>query len=136
MKLELHRDKMTEKTTIGKLFVNGVEYCNTLEDTDRHLEDGGKKIYANTCIPRGVYQVVIDFSTKYSRMMPHILNVPQFEGIRIHAGNYAEDTEGCILVGRTRGEDFIGDSRIVFADFMKELEEATMAGEKVEITIT
>ncbi len=136
MKLHLHRDTFTDKSTIGKLHVNGVEYCDTLEDMDRHLEDGGTKVYGKTCIPRGTYEVTIDFSPKYDKHMPHILNVPQFTGIRIHPGNVDADTEGCILVGNTRGQDFIGDSRVTFASLFRELDAAMSAGEPIEITIT
>lgn len=136
MKLELKRDTFTDKTTIGKLYVDGIEYAHTLEDRDRKLEDGGIKVYGETCVPRGTYEINIDWSNKYNKFMPHILNVPQFEGIRIHPGNYAKDTEGCILVGKTRGIDFIGDSRAVFENLFEEMENAVMDGEKIEITIT
>lgn len=136
MKLELKRDTFTEKTTIGKLYLDGLEFAHTLEDTDRKLEDGGVKVFGKTCVSRGTYEVTIDWSKKFNKLMPHILNVPQFEGIRIHAGNYDKDTEGCILVGSTRGNDFIGDSRITFESLFKELEVAIMDGEKIEIIIT
>ena len=136
MLLELKRDTFTEKSTIGKLWVNGVEYCETLEDRDRKLEEGGMKVYGRTCVPRGRYEVTIDQSKKYKKLMPHILNVPQFEGIRIHPGNYDADTEGCILVGKTRGKDFIGDSRDTFNALYSELESAIIADEDIEIIIT
>lgn len=136
MKLHVHRDTFTELTTIGKLHVNGVEYCETLEDKDRRLESGGTKVYGKTCIPRGTYEVGFTYWKKYDKHMPHILNVPQFTGIFIHPGNYDKDTEGCLLVGRTRGVDFIGDSRTTFDNLLKELEHAVVAGESIEITFT
>lgn len=136
MKLELHRDTFTEHSTIGKLRVNGVEYCNTLEDYDRHLEVSGIKIPGKTCIPRGTYVVTLDVSRRFLRLMPHLLDVPHFDGVRIHSGNTDADTEGCILVGYTRGTDFIGDSRKAFDDLFSELDSAILAGETIEITIT
>lgn len=136
MELLVKRDTFTENTTIGKLFVNGIEYCETLEDKDRQLEDfPDRKVYGKTAIPRGRYEVVIDYSPHYQRNMPHILDVPNYVGVRIHAGNYEKDTEGCLLVGRTRGVDFIGDSRSVFNLLYKEFELAIEGGEKIHITI-
>ena len=136
MKLELHRDLFTEKSTIGKLHVNGVAVCETLEDFDRHLEEGGTKVYGKTCIPRGVYEVIVSMSNRFKVRMPLLLKVPQFEGVRIHPGNTSADTEGCILVGKTRGVDFVGDSRKAYEALMSNLEAAILAGEKLEITIT
>jgi len=124
MKLKLHRDTFTDTSTIGTLSVDGKHLCYTLEDTDRRIEDGGTKTYGKSCIPRGTYEVVIDFSPKYNKEMPHILNVPQFEGIRIHPGNVAADTEGCILVGSSKSKDFIGNSVATFTSLMEMLEQA------------
>lgn len=135
MKLELKRDTFTDNSTIGKLHVNGVEFCETLEDRDRRLEEGGLKVYAKTCIPRGVYETIIDYSNRFKVRMPHILKVPQFEGVRIHPGNADVDTEGCILVGMTRGVDFIGDSRKAYYSLFRELEEAILASETIEIIV-
>ena len=135
MKLEIERDTFTEKSTIGKLYIDGAYFCETLEDKDRKLEEGGAKIYAETCIPRGTYELVIDFSPKYQKMMPHILDVPQFKGIRIHQGNTDDDSEGCILVGRTRTIDFIGESKLAFADLFMQLRAVVAGNEKIEITI-
>lgn len=118
MKLKLIRDTFTDESTIGKLYIDGSEFCNTLEDYDRRMEAGGKKVYGKTCVPRGTYEVIIDFSPKYNREMPHILNVPGFEGVRIHSGNVAADSEGCILVGSIRNKDFIGNSKTTFNKLM------------------
>lgn len=136
MKLRLIRDTFTDKSTIGKLYVNGVEYCHTLEDKDRNLESGGIKKPGVTCIPRGTYEVIIDFSNRFRVMMPHILNVPQFDGIRIHPGNKHTDTEGCILPGEGRAEDFVTDSRKAYNRLFSDIDAALLAGEKVEIEIT
>ena len=137
MKLRLIRDKFTDKSTIGKLYVDSpYVFCNTLEDVDRRLENGGEKVYGQTCIPRGTYDVVIDYSSRFKKRMPHILNVPQFDGIRIHPGNTDRDTEGCILVGVTRGDDFIGDSRLAYNELMAAMEHALLNSEKIEIQVT
>lgn len=89
MVLQLIRENMSGLATEGKLFIDGVFECHTLEDTDRHLENGGKKIYGQTAIPRGIYDMDITYSNRFKKEMPIILNVPFFEGIRIHSGNYA-----------------------------------------------
>lgn len=133
MKIEIKRDTFTEKSTIGKMYIDGAYFCETLEDKDRKLEEGGTKIYAETCIPRGTYALEIDYSPKYQKMMPHILDVPQFKGIRIHPGNTDADSEGCILVGRTREKDFIGHSKLTYNELIIRLRDAT---DKIEITIT
>lgn len=124
MRLMLYRDTFTEESTVGELSVDGEFFCYTLEDYDRKMEDGGKKEYGKTCIPRGTYDVVIDFSPKYNKDMPHVLSVPGFEGVRIHSGNVAADSEGCILVGSTKSKDFIGNSVVTFNKLMTLMDEA------------
>ena len=136
MKLRLIRDTFTDKSTIGKLYVNGIYSCETLEDKDRKIETGGTKQPGVTCIPRGTYETIIDFSNRFQVRMPLLLNVPQFVGVRIHPGNTDKDTEGCILVGKTRGADFVGDSRIAYNALFADLDAALLAGEKIEIEIT
>ena len=136
MILELKRDTFTATTTIGKLFVNDVVLCETLEDHDRKMEWGGEKVYGKTCIPRGTYEVVIDHSTRFGVRMPRVLNVPGFSGIRFHPGNAHQDTEGCVLVGLRRGVDFIGDSRLAYNALFEQLEAAIMAMEKIELVVS
>ena len=136
MKLRLIRDTFTEKSTIGKLYVNGFYSSETLEDKDRQLESGGLKRQNETCIPRGTYEVIIDFSNRFKVRMPLLLGVPQFTGVRIHPGNTDKDTEGCILVGKTRGVDFVGDSRLAYDALFANIDAALLNGEKVEIEIT
>ena len=94
MKLELTRVFIAEDYTIGHLAIDGEHFCDTLEDVPRDI-----KIPDRTCIPKGSYKVVINYSNRFKKSMPHLLNVPGFEGIRIHPGNNADDTSGCILVG-------------------------------------
>ena len=116
MKLKLIRpDTCGANATIGKLFVDGVFECYTLEDVDRDLENGGTKVFGCTAIPRGKYKVIVTNSNRFKRMLPEIIGVPQFEGVRIHSGNKPEDTEGCVLVGTTvANETFISGSHLAF----------------------
>lgn len=106
MKLELKRRWFKKPCTQGELFIDGTFYCYTLEDEVRE-----KKIPGVTAIPYGTYKVVIDYSTRFQKDMLHILNVPGFEGVRIHAGNTDKDTEGCILLGFVRLDGEIRQSR-------------------------
>lgn len=97
-----------EDCTIGDLYVNGELFCNTLEDVYRE-----EKIANETCIPYGNYDIIINMSPKYKRLMPRLLNVPNFDGILIHSGNTVKDTSGCILVG-TRKENTLINSKDAF----------------------
>ena len=106
MEILIKRLTRTNISTIGELFVDGKFECYTLEDVERQI-----KIKNETAIPKGKYKVVINMSNRFKKLMPQILNVPNFEGVRIHPGNTNHDTEGCILVGTTRSIDFIGNSR-------------------------
>ena len=106
MQLTLKRRTFTDNSTIGDLSIDGVWQCLTLEDKVRPTKVAGK-----TAIPPGVYTVVFDYSQRVQRETLHVLAVPEFEGIRIHAGNTAANTEGCILVGYVEDKDWIGASR-------------------------
>ena len=124
MHLGIRRDPKPDHTP-GELWVDGKFFCYTLEDVDRKLESGGKKVYGETCIPRGQYPVVLDFSARFNIVTPHVLGVPQFDGIRIHAGNTTADTHGCPLVGSKRVGATVQGSRDVFARLMAILEPAS-----------
>ena len=100
MNIELIRKEKYDDRTIGSLYINGSFELFILEDTDRELEKGGIKIPGKTAVPKGRYQVIIDWSDRFKCLMLHILDVPQFTGIRIHAGNRPEDTEGCPITGK------------------------------------
>jgi len=108
MQLRLTRKWRQGEATIGELDVDGAFACFTLEDQVRD----GEKIPGRTAIPAGEYRVVITRSQRFQRHLPLLLDVPNFEGVRIHAGNTAADTEGCILVGRTIQGAGIGESRL------------------------
>jgi hypothetical protein len=135
MKLLLVRDPGGERCTHGKLYVNGVFECFTLEDKDRKLEKGGEKVYGQTAIPRGTYEVIVNFSQRFKRDLPLLLNVAGFSGVRIHAGNTSEDTEGCILVGSSRGDQRVNNSRVAFNKLFDQLDEAYAANEAISLEI-
>ena len=97
--MELYRKYKKSDYTIGKLYINGTYFCDTLEDTVR---PNGVKVYGETAIPYGKYKVVLSYSPKFKRVLPEILSVPMFTGVRMHRGNWAKDTLGCILVGKNK----------------------------------
>ena len=126
MKLHLKRTFLGDKYTIGRLTIDDVYFCDTLEDVERE-----EKIPKETCIPRGTYKVVMDFSTRFQQVMPHVLDVENFTGVRIHQGNVAADTEGCILLGTNSTKGMVTNSRIIFGLFYDRIKNV-----KDEITIT
>ena len=118
MKLTLKRIAFKEKYTIGRLYIDGEYFCDTIEDKDRRLDNSmelaeilAKKRYGETAIPTGHYEVEITYSPKYKRMMPEIKGVKGFSGIRIHSGNTAADTLGCLIVGKNTVVGMVTDSR-------------------------
>ena len=133
MELELRRIKLAQDFTIGTLKVNGKFECWTCEDVVR---EPGVKIHGKTAIPYGRYEVVLTMSNRFKVILPLLLNVPMFEGIRIHPGNTAADTEGCILPGRIQLPSGVGESRAAFNDLMGKITNAINAKhEKVFIEI-
>jgi hypothetical protein len=124
MKIQIKRLHKTENSTIGEMTIDGKFECYTLEDKERDV-----KIKSETAIPKGTYKVIINQSNRFKKLMPLLLNVPNFEGVRIHPGNSNHDTEGCILVGQSRSVDYITKSRkayeILFAK-MKLAKEITL----------
>jgi hypothetical protein len=135
MEMKLTRSTLTRQSTIGMLFLDGstVPECYTLEDVVRAP---GTKVPGRTAIPAGTYQVTIDNSVRFRRPMPHVLDVPYFTGVRIHSGNTAADTEGCILVGRRPAADAVLDSRSAFLQLFTKLERAIAGGQTVTLTIS
>lgn len=121
--LVLKRRWFTEKSTGGELYFDGEFQCFTLEDRVREV-----KVPRETAIPEGKYQVVLSFSNRFQKFLPEILSVPNYVGIRMHPGNTAADTEGCVLVGDTRGPDLVGNSKAAFAVLMSKLDRATRHG--------
>lgn len=131
MNLKLSRTNYTNQSTIGDFYVDSEWYSFALEDVVRAP---GVKVAGKTAIPAGTYEVIIDQSIRFKRAMPHILDVPMFTGVRIHQGNYPKDTEGCILLGFTKGVDFVGKSVAAFNAFFIVLQTGLKQG-KVFITI-
>ena len=115
MELVLTRIAKRKTYTIGRLEIEGagenLYFCDTLEPTWRDYAHGGRKVKGRSAIPEGRYAVVISWSPKFKAWLPILLGVPNFSGIRIHAGNTAADTEGCILVGRNTEVGKVTDSR-------------------------
>lgn len=107
-KLLLKRIARKDGYTIGKLYIDGVYFCDTLEDTDRlnkgmtAAELAAQKIPGQTAIPEGTYKVIVNTSPKFKRLLPRLVNVPGYEGVLIHRGNTPADTAGCILVGENK----------------------------------
>ena len=130
MNLLLIRDTYTKESTIGKLYIDGKYECDTLEDVVRE-----EKIFGETAIPEGEYTIILNLSSRFKKILPLLLNVPSFEGIRIHSGNNAEDTHGCILVGVRDKKDWIGNSKKTFISLMLKLIETQNKKEKITIRI-
>lgn len=134
MELTLNRIFLGSSATIGELLINDKHLCDTLED---RVRPEGEKVYGKTAIPEGTYEVKLTHSPRFKKILPEILNVPNFSGVRIHTGNSSKDTEGCILVGTWDGEkeDWISDSRIAFEKLMSLLQKAEDKKESITITI-
>ena len=152
MKLEVVRKWKRDTYTIGALYVNGVRFCDTLEDKDRGLKQTdslatikSRKVYGETAIPLGTYKVLMDVvSPKYSLVafyknlcggkMPRLQNVPGFDGILIHPGSSALDTYGCLLVGKNSVKGRLTQSRDTFKALYAKMLAAHKAGEGITIT--
>lgn len=152
MKLLLRRIFKGPNYTIGKLFINGVYECDTLEDQDRGLtsqmsleEIKAKKVYGVTAIPTGTYSINMTtvspkfkdraWAKPYKGILPRLENVKGYEGVLIHVGNKAEDTLGCILVGENKVKGQVINSTATFYELMTVLLKAQSAGEVIELTI-
>lgn len=134
MKLRVERLWKKPAYTVGRLFVDGKFFCNTLEDTVRDLSNE-KKVYGKTAIPYGEYKMVYNWSPKFGRNLPRLLNVPAFEGILIHPGNTADDSAGCILVGRNTEVGRLTESRYTSDKLNVLIEDAQRGGESITIEI-
>lgn len=140
MNLLLIRFDAQEDRTIGRLELGDGRHFWTLEDAIREVHGQPVetwKIYGQTAIPSGKYQVIVDHSQRFGRDLPRLINVPGFAGIRIHSGNVPEDTEGCILVGKSLSEDGreIRDSRAAMGELLNLLDTALAAGQEIEIEV-
>ena len=152
MKLLLKRIALRPTYTIGRLFIDGERFCDTIEDKVRDtnkdgdlLDEGEGKVYSETAIPYGTYDVTLAVqSPKYSQQkaydfckgyLPRLLNVPHFEGILIHIGNAAKDSAGCILVGENKVVGGLVNSTATFKRLYDRLRAAADNGESIEIEI-
>lgn len=122
---------------IGKLYINGEFFCNTIEDEDRGLmqdmslnEIRERKVYGLTAIPTGIYRVSISYSPRFKRSLPMIHDVPGYVGIRIHSGNTERDSLGCVIVGENKEKGKVLNSKVTMNNLMEKLGQA-----KGEITI-
>lgn len=140
MKILIERKWRKADYTIGILSVNGVRLCNTLEDAVR-----SEKVYGKTAIPAGTYRVLINtvsqkfqdraWAKPYGGLVPRLRNVPDFQGVLIHPGNTAADTDGCILVGDNTIKGQLTNSTNRYYQLMGMLLFAALAGEAIDITI-
>jgi len=131
MLLTVKRTNFTEESTIGELFIDGKFFCYTLEDKDRGLTDSMslaeiklRKIFGVTCIPYGKYKVVLSMSPKFGKILPEIQGVKGYSGIRIHTGNTAKDSLGCLLVGKKKAFNQIFESTAAMRELMLLLDKA------------
>ena len=152
MELKLRRIALKDSYTIGKLYIDGIYECDTLEDKVRDYNKDGDlsdyneaKVASQTAIPYGRYEVSMSvMSPKYSRRssylwcggyLPRLLNVPHFDGILIHSGNTANDSAGCILVGENKVKGQIVNSMETLKRLYPKLKSASETGEEIWITI-
>lgn len=133
MKIEVIRVFTANDATVGKMYIDGIDTCYTLEDVVRPL---GEKVYGKTAIPAGRYRVDVTPSARFKRDLPILLDVPNFTGVRIHAGNSAEDTHGCILVGLEQHGDTISRSRDAMDIVFAQIRDAVKRGEEVWIELS
>lgn len=153
MKLQLKRIAKKATYTIGKLYIDGAYFCDTLEDKDRGLasnmsvaEIKQKKIPSETAIPTGTYQVTMNVvspkfknSSKYSfcgGKLPRLLDVPGYDGVLIHIGNTDKNSAGCILVGQNKVVGQVINSTDTFRKLYDVLSQANKKSEKISIEIT
>lgn len=142
MEIRINRIARKERYTIGNMYVDDTYFCDTLEDADRGLSDTMEideilenKLKGITAIPTGKYDVILSFSPRFKRVLPLLLNVKGFEGIRIHPGNTAEDTEGCLLVGENKEKGKVLNSRATFEKLMSILLSCEKRKEQMTIKI-
>ena len=140
MRLTVKRIALKPTYTIGKLYIDGVYFCDTLEDPNRDhnkngsLDDQGEgKVWGDTAIPFGTYKMILSYSPKFKRILPRLLNVPHFEGILIHRGNTAKDTHGCILVGKNTEVGKVTSSTVWEEKLVKLLKDSGQKEFTVEI---
>lgn len=142
MKLELKRIALKPNYTIGKLFINGTYYCDTIEDKvidlnkNGKFDDGLSKVMHQTAIPYGTFKVMVNYSPKFKRELPRLLDVPYFEGILIHNGNDQNSSSGCIIVGENKTVGKVTNSTFYMNNLTARIKDAQNKGETTTITIS
>lgn len=141
MELRLERLWPKAEYTVGRLYIDGELFCNTLEDRVADVNRNGeldgteRKVPGKTAIPYGTYKIFYGWSPRFGRNLPRLLNVTAFNGILIHPGNTAEDSAGCILVGRNTEVGRLTQSRIYSDELNKRIDIAQRRGEPITIEI-
>lgn len=142
IELELNRIYFSPLYTISKLFVEGRLWCDTIEDVNRDLnkdgdllDEGETKVQDKTCIPFGRYEVIVNMSGRFKRMLPRLLNVPHFDGILIHNGVDQTSSSGCIIVGENKEKGKVLNSRFWMNKLTDYLLAEQQKGHKIFITI-
>lgn len=142
LELKVKRRWFAEDYTIGTFFADGERVCDTIEDKNRDLnrdgdlnDKGEGKVYGETAIPFGRYEVVLNISPKFKRRLPRLLNVKHFEGILIHRGNTVKDTHGCIIVGENKVKGKVINSTFYEKKVVEICEQAIEEGKRIFITI-
>ncbi len=138
MLLEVRREPSAHGCTLGSLYIDGEFECFTLEDVIREIPGQPVetwKIPSETAIPSGTYNLTVNLSNRFHKLLPQLLGVPGFAGVRLHSGNVAADTEGCILVGRRRAAAAVLDSRLAFDALFPKIKAAVDRAEPVQVRI-
>lgn len=132
MRLKLVRNPSNDVCTIGKLYVDGKYECFVLEDVVRP-----SKVHGRTAIPEGSYKIIVTMSPRFKKLLPLLVDVPNYQGVRIHPGNTADDTEGCLLPGLTNPTPYsVGSSGKAFEALMAKLQRAQQSGDNISIEVT
>lgn len=142
MKILVKRIAKRDTYTIGKMYLDGKYFCDTLEDTDRNLKQTDSissikkvKVPNKTAIPTGTYELIVNMSPKFKRRLPRLLNVPGFDGILIHRGNSDRETSGCLLVGENKIVGKVINSTKYETKLVSILTERQNKGEAIEIEV-
>lgn len=142
MQLELKRIALKPTYTIGKLYIDGNYYCDTIEDKVIDLNKNGKfddgidKVMHETAIPYGTFKVIVNYSPKFKRELPRLLNVPYFEGILIHNGVTQNNSSGCIIIGKNTEVGKVTNSHFYMSNLTALIKAEQDKGNPITITIT
>ena len=133
--LSVIRKAYRDTYTIGKMYINGEYFCDTLEDKVRVMNSINDKIKGETAIPAGTYKITLEMSPRFKRKLPLLHDVPYFSGLLIHRGNTAKDTHGCILVGENKVKGQVINSTKAEVALMDILTNAVSKGDTIDIEV-